>query len=359
MTSQVNPNNIDGTYPVAGQDNDSQGFRDNFTNIRNNFTFIKAEIEDIQNKAVYKSALTNTTLSNDMAGNIVVNPAFRGRRDTVNSIGASTGSVTIDFAQGNYQKLTISSATPTTLAFNFPSNAANQNASIILRITVVDAGATLTLPATVTLGDKDTIAGISGNTITFSAIEFANATDYYFEFSTEDYGTNIAIKDLTRNRSRNFSGLIVSGGNLVANSTTTSNSVTSGSFVAKGGLGVAGNAWIGGNVAQAGGTINSNYAYITLVNNQDFGANILYNTLYFDTASSATIANAYVTLPSGAENGREMVLSFLAPVTTVFINKGGAGNAAKVKWVANSIASSGNTVVKLTWSEPNSNWLLS
>ena len=49
MTSQVNPNNIDGTYPVAGQDNDSQGFRDNFTNIRNNFTFIKAEIEDIQN----------------------------------------------------------------------------------------------------------------------------------------------------------------------------------------------------------------------------------------------------------------------------------------------------------------------
>ena len=63
MTSQVNPNNIDGTYPVAGQDNDSQGFRDNFTNIRNNLTFAKAEIEDLQNKAVLKSALTNTTLS--------------------------------------------------------------------------------------------------------------------------------------------------------------------------------------------------------------------------------------------------------------------------------------------------------
>ena len=49
MTSQVNPNNVDGTYPVAGQDNDSQGFRDNFTNIRNNLTFAKAEIEDLQN----------------------------------------------------------------------------------------------------------------------------------------------------------------------------------------------------------------------------------------------------------------------------------------------------------------------
>ena len=66
MTSQINPNNIDGTYPVAGQDNDSQGFRDNFTNLRNNLTFAKAEIEDLQNKAVLKSALLNTTLSNDL-----------------------------------------------------------------------------------------------------------------------------------------------------------------------------------------------------------------------------------------------------------------------------------------------------
>ncbi len=26
MASSINPNNIDTTYPVAGQDNDSQGF---------------------------------------------------------------------------------------------------------------------------------------------------------------------------------------------------------------------------------------------------------------------------------------------------------------------------------------------
>ena len=34
MASSINPSNVDGTYPVAGQDNDSQGFRDNFTNIK-------------------------------------------------------------------------------------------------------------------------------------------------------------------------------------------------------------------------------------------------------------------------------------------------------------------------------------
>lgn len=48
MASNINPYNIDHTFPVAGQDNDSQGFRDNFTNTRNNFIQTKTEIEDLQ-----------------------------------------------------------------------------------------------------------------------------------------------------------------------------------------------------------------------------------------------------------------------------------------------------------------------
>ena len=35
MASNINAFNIDGTFPIAGQDNPSQGFRDNFTNIKN------------------------------------------------------------------------------------------------------------------------------------------------------------------------------------------------------------------------------------------------------------------------------------------------------------------------------------
>jgi hypothetical protein len=49
MSSNINPNNINGNFPVAGQDNDSQGFRDNFTNILNNFSFASTEITDLQN----------------------------------------------------------------------------------------------------------------------------------------------------------------------------------------------------------------------------------------------------------------------------------------------------------------------
>ena len=145
MTSQVNPNNIDGTYPVAGQDNDSQGFRDNFTNIRNNLTYAKAEIEDLQNKAVLKSALTNTTLSNDMAGNAIVGSSLTSWRETYNNVGSVSGSTTIDFANGNYQKITLGGAT--TLAFTFPSNSSGQRAKISLWVNVSNVAYTLTLPA--------------------------------------------------------------------------------------------------------------------------------------------------------------------------------------------------------------------
>ena len=47
MASNINSNNIDGTYPIAGQDNDSQGFRTNFTNIKNNLAYAKSEIDDL------------------------------------------------------------------------------------------------------------------------------------------------------------------------------------------------------------------------------------------------------------------------------------------------------------------------
>ena len=68
MTSAINPNNIDSAYPVAGQDNDSQGFRDNFTNIKTNFEYAGSEITDLQNKVLLKAALTGSTLNNNLNG---------------------------------------------------------------------------------------------------------------------------------------------------------------------------------------------------------------------------------------------------------------------------------------------------
>jgi hypothetical protein len=327
MTSQVNPNNIDGTYPVAGQDNDSQGFRDNFTNIRNNLTFIKAEIEDLQNKAVVKTALTNTTLDNDFAGNVIANPSLKSYREEIYTI-ASGSSATVDFARGNLQRIILT--VPTTLSFSFPTNTSGQYASVKLWVEVSNPANTLTLPNTVTLGDPDTIAGLFGTSppvITFNSAEIANNTKYLFEFFTVDAGVTIGIKDLIRNRTKTLSGLDVNG-------TLTA----------------------GDDLITTGGRINTNSAYVTLTGDQNFFANAGYQTLYFDTVSSATIANARIALPDSADDGREIVLSFLAPITSVWINK---GNTALVRWAPNGAVSSGNVSVKYVYSSAASNWLRS
>ena len=71
MASNINANNIDGTFPVAGVDNDSQGFRTNFTNIKNNFTYAGTEIGDLQSKVLLKSALIGGSLDNSMAGALI------------------------------------------------------------------------------------------------------------------------------------------------------------------------------------------------------------------------------------------------------------------------------------------------
>ena len=48
MASNIVSTTIDENYPVAGVDNDSQGFRDNFTVIKQNFAYAITEIEDLQ-----------------------------------------------------------------------------------------------------------------------------------------------------------------------------------------------------------------------------------------------------------------------------------------------------------------------
>lgn len=54
MASHINTNNINTLYPIAGQDNDTEGFRVNFRNIKDNLNTAATEITDIQD-AVAKS----------------------------------------------------------------------------------------------------------------------------------------------------------------------------------------------------------------------------------------------------------------------------------------------------------------
>ncbi len=195
MTSQINPNNVDGTYPVAGQPNNTQGFRDNFTNIKTNFSYAETEITDLQSKAVLKSALSGTTLDNNMADNLIYAVKLNDVSFTYLQNTASSGTITLDYSASQYQY--ISTTGSVSLAFsNWP---ASGSAGVLnLTINVTNVAHTLTLPASVSIGLFG-LEGVSPGTAGVSnTITFGQTGQYTFKFTTTDSGTVITIYDESR-----------------------------------------------------------------------------------------------------------------------------------------------------------------
>jgi len=221
MTSSINPNNIDGAYPIAGQDNNSQGFRDNFTNTKTNFGYAETEINDLQSKAVLKAALTGTTLNNDMLGSPLINAQIQDFSATRVALGTVSGSVGINYAAGHYQTVTTSGSI--TLAFtNFP--AAGYAGLVRVQVTVSSTAHTMTLPAAVTVGTVG-IEGISGQVITF-----ASTGTFEFEFVTNDGGTTVTIFDLNRPLATFVNPIFLASSEDLANGAAASLAVTNSFF---------------------------------------------------------------------------------------------------------------------------------
>lgn len=61
MTSAIQTTLIDATFPTPGRDNDSQGFRTNFTAIKTALNVAKGEINVLQNTINEINTFTNTT----------------------------------------------------------------------------------------------------------------------------------------------------------------------------------------------------------------------------------------------------------------------------------------------------------
>jgi hypothetical protein len=188
MTSAINPNNIDGTYPVAGQDNNSQGFRTNFTNTATNFQYAADEISDLQSKVVLKQALTGTTLDNNMLGSPLSNALLSNMSEATVTLGTVSGTTTINYALGSYQTLTTGGAV--SLAFiNFP--AAGAAASVTVQVTVASASHTVTFPTSVSVNGF----GIIGFNAATNVMSFAATGTYAFTFNTSNGGTTVTVNE--------------------------------------------------------------------------------------------------------------------------------------------------------------------
>lgn len=226
MTSLINPNNIDGAYPVAGQDNNSQGFRDNFTNTKTNFQYAADEITDLQNKAVLKAALTGGTLNNDMNGSVLSNVQLQDTSQTRVALGTLSGSITINYAAGSYQTLTTSG--DISLNFiNFPP--AGAYGEVTIEVTIGSTAGTphqITLPAAVSVNTNG-VMGLGAETGIF---RFNSTGTYSFSISTSNGGSTYTFNELNNLLvpfNRSFE--LLASGNIVNNGVTNSVVSTGGS----------------------------------------------------------------------------------------------------------------------------------
>ena len=118
MTSLINFAAINENFPVAGQDNDTQTFRDNFDTIKTNFSAAKTEITDLQDNAA-RTDEDNDFLYN-VVGSLTLQDAYLRKKDYGAAIVAGTQD--ISFKQAMYHVVKFGANTSLTFS-EFPTGA--------------------------------------------------------------------------------------------------------------------------------------------------------------------------------------------------------------------------------------------
>jgi len=134
--SDIDSTSIDATYPVAGQDNNSQGFRDNFNIIKNNFATAKSEITTLE------SNTAKTNANNNFAGNELSGALFKGNFVKSHDAGTVSNNSNISLTNGNFQRIVIGSNV--TLTLDDWSQQNNALESIVVQLTKAGGDRTVT-----------------------------------------------------------------------------------------------------------------------------------------------------------------------------------------------------------------------
>lgn len=197
MASLINPNNIDTAYPVAGQDNSTQGFRTNFTNIKQNFEYAEQEINALQSNGVVNNG------ANNFNDNLIYSAKMQDIAFTKITDPAAAGSIVLNFASGQYYSLVTDGSVSVTFS-NWPTAVSSSVGYLRLQVEVISTSHTLTIAADNTGGSAALINAsqllgyVATNaytgTITFPAVGY-----YDFEFVCSDGGAEVTVQQLSYN----------------------------------------------------------------------------------------------------------------------------------------------------------------
>lgn len=194
--STINTSGLNTQYPVAGVNQSSQGFRDNFNNIKQNLDTAATEITDLQNKVILKSALNGANLDNNMAGTIIRNAQTQGFRGTGINLGTNvSGAVIIDTNVADVYFGTITN--DVTLSFTKWAPAGTQ-AQVRVILTAPNSG-NIFLPSEVD-NSRLTIEGIGGTGNLTIVPQSATNPTVDLIFSTVDCGTTITVTPVNKPR---------------------------------------------------------------------------------------------------------------------------------------------------------------
>lgn len=200
MASSIISTTIDEAFPVAGQDNDSQGFRDNFNIIKDNFAYAKSEIETLQDDTAKLNAAN--AFSYNEQSQTVTKETTKTRGSASNSgVGFSQD---VNFSQGNFLDFEVQGAgsSGTLQITGWPEVTETQAVAevvIALKSNTSSSGSTVTLTGENLLGGSQTIltdgnAAFGGsNTVTLNG---ATEDIVLVKMSTWDRGGRIFLQYL-------------------------------------------------------------------------------------------------------------------------------------------------------------------
>ena len=205
--SNINANAIDALYPIAGRDNNSQGFRNNFAAIKTALAVAADEVGDLETKSIVSAQLGNgvtTAVENNLNTSAIKNGIYSEFNPKYAPRGSSTSTTTIDLSNGPVQSFTVHDGD----LFNFswgnwpteanpqpwPVDAPRRCVSVRLMFKTQTGTAQITFGGTVTNGS------VSGTLVPESNVTLpltVNSTSYtVFDAWTVDEGDFIYIHNV-------------------------------------------------------------------------------------------------------------------------------------------------------------------
>lgn len=175
-------NNINVLYPVPGVDNDTQGFRDNFANIKN---ALQAASEELSYLELNTAKLNTSTNDYNYSGEIYRAPLRASGHTAPPEELITTSTNNISFLSGSYKRIAVQN--------NIQLGVSNWPISNIYSKVVFDIRNNNTSPAAVSFsGNGNTLKKDSSFAQPFS-LSTSPDVSHVFEMWTADGGDNVFV----------------------------------------------------------------------------------------------------------------------------------------------------------------------